>query len=369
MTTRDYYEVLESRREATPDELKKSYRRLAMEHHPDRNSGDDKAAERFKEVTEAYQVLSDPDRRARYDRFGHDAPGVGFGGGGVEVSSMIDFFESVFGSVFGGAPSRRGRGRGKPGRDLQFDLSITLEQAARGTEVKIKVPRPVRCESCGGSGSARGSSPQRCSRCDGIGSVRLQQGFFSVTSTCPSCGGEGEVIGEPCAKCEGLGLTVKEEEVETAIPAGVDDGAVKVIPGGGEHGRGGAPDGDLHVMVHLERHELFERRGKDLHGVVEVSYPQAVLGAELEVPTINGPVKMKVKPGTEGGQVYRLRGKGMPSLRGSSKGDHLVHIEINIPKKPSPRQKVLIEELGQEFGDDAHPAPRTLVDKLKDWLE
>lgn len=368
MANRDYYEVLDCPRDVTPDDLKKAYRRLAMEHHPDRNAGDQKSEAKFKEMTEAYQVLSDPERRARYDRFGHDAPDVGFGGGGVEVSSMIDFFESVFGSVFGQAPGR-GRSRGKPGRDLQYDLSISLEQAARGAEVKIKVPRPLRCRSCDGTGAARGSSPQRCSRCDGAGSVRLQQGFFSMSSTCPACRGEGEVIRDPCQECNGHGLTVKEEEFDASVPAGVDDGAVKVVAGGGEQGRGGAPDGDLHIMVHVKRHELFERRGQDLHGVVEISYPQAVLGAELEVPTIDGSVKMKVKQGTESGHVYRLRGKGMPSLRGSSRGDHLVHIEINIPKKLSPRQREIVEELGREFGDSVTPAPRSLVDKLRDWLE
>ncbi len=365
MTKRDYYEVLNVSKGATSEELKKSYRRLAMEYHPDQNPDDDQAADKFKELTEAYQVLSDPNKRMSYDRFGHDTPEMGFGGGAVDISSMTDFFDSIFGSVFGGARPRRRRRRGRPGRDLQYDLSITLEDTIAGTEMKITVPRPVRCADCNGKGAAPGTNPESCSQCQGTGSVHLQQGIFAVSTTCPVCKGVGEIISEHCPACEGKGLEVKEEEFEVSIPPGVDDGAVKVIEGAGEHGVGGAPDGDLHIMVHVKKHDVFLRRDQDLHCAVQVSYPQAVLGAEIDVPTVEGSVKMRIKPGTDHGQVYRLRGKGVPSLRGRSHGDQHVHIEVDIPQKLTPRQEELINELGQEFGQNIDAEPSGLIDKLK----
>jgi molecular chaperone DnaJ len=370
MLKRDYYEVLGVSRDSTSEQLKKAYRRLAMKYHPDQNPDDDQATEKFKELTEAYQVLADPNKRARYDQFGHNAPDIGFGGA-VDISSMADFFDSIFGSVFGGGgPARRRRQRGKPGRDLQYDLKITLEDTVLGVDVKITVPRPVRCSDCGGSGAAAGTNPERCPKCDGTGAVRLQQGIFAVSTTCPGCGGGGEVIRQLCADCGGKGLVIKEEDFEVSIPPGVDDGAVKIIQGAGEHGRGGAPDGDLHIMIHVKKHEHFVRRGQDLHSELQISYPQAVLGAEVKVPTVEGPVEMRIKPGTENGQVYRLRSKGVPSLRGRSRGDHHIHIDVAVPKKLTERQKDLIRQLGEEFGDTVVPkSQNSFLDKLKDFFE
>jgi molecular chaperone DnaJ len=368
MQKRDYYEVLGAGRDAAPDALKKSYRRLAMKYHPDQNPDDAGAAEKFKELTEAYQVLSDPDKRARYDRFGHDAPGIGGGQGAVDVGSMADFFDSVFGSVFGGAPRARRRS-GHPGRDLQYDLTITLEQAVAGAEVRVTIPRPVRCDACQGSGAAAGTKPDKCGRCTGTGTVRLESGFFAMSASCPSCGGAGEVVRNRCPQCDGRGLAVKDEQFEVSIPAGADDGAVKIIPGSGEQGRGGAPDGDLHIVIHVQEHPIFMRRGMNLLCVIKVSFPQAVLGAEVDVPTVDGPVKMRIKPGTEGGQTYRLKGKGVPALRGSGRGDELVRVDVDIPRKLTARQKELVAELGKELGSEIETRPRTFIEKLKDLLE
>ncbi len=370
MSKRDYYEVLEVSRDVKPDELKKSYRRLAMKYHPDKNSGDDRAAENFKEITEAYQVLSDSQKRAQYDQFGHNAPNMDFGGAHVDISSMTDFFESIFGSVFGGAgPRPRRRRRGKPGRDLKYDLAVSLEDAINGAEVKITVPRPVRCESCGGSGAERGSVPVKCRQCDGAGTVRLQQGIFTMSTTCPACGGQGESIDSYCDGCDGRGLVIRDESFEVTLPAGVDDGAVKVVSGAGEQGRGGAPDGDLLIMVHVKQHDHFVRRGNDLHSVVRITYPQAVLGAEIDVRTIDNPVKLKIRPGTEHGQIYRLRGKGVPGIRSKGRGDQMVHIEIDIPSDTSDRQKEIIMELGRELGSEVDMKSHSFVDRLKSFFE
>ena len=369
MSKRDYYEVLGVSRDVTSEQLKKVYRRLAMKYHPDQNPDDAGAADKFKELTEAYQVLSDPNRRAQYDQFGHDAPNMGFGGGAtVDISSMTDFFESIFGSVFGGSRPRR-RHRGTAGRDLKYDLEVTLEDAVAGAEVKITVPRPVRCGECGGSRAAKGSAPTRCRQCDGAGAVRLQQGLFSVTTTCVACGGTGETITDVCGRCNGRGLVIEEAEFDVTLPPGVDDGAVKVLSGAGEHGLGGAPDGDLVIMVHIKRHDRFVRRGNDLHSVLRVTYPQAVLGAEVEVETIHEPVTMRVKPGTEHGQLYRLRGKGVPSLRGAGRGDQIVHIEIDVPTKLTSHQKELIAELGKALGTDVQTRSPTFVDKLRSLFD
>jgi molecular chaperone DnaJ len=368
MAKRDYYEVLEVSRNATPEQLKKSYRRLAMKYHPDQNPDDDTAADKFKELTEAFQVLSDPQRRAQYDQFGHEAPNMGFGGATVDISSMTDFFESIFGSVFGGARPRRRR-RGKPGRDLKYDLEVSLEDAVRGAEVKITVPRPVRCDECNGSRAAKGTSPTRCRQCDGAGTIRLQQGLFSVSTTCVACGGSGETIARACEHCNGRGLVIKDVELDVTLPPGVDDGAVKVLTGAGEHGLGGAPDGDLVIMVHLTPHDRFIRRGSDLHSVCRITYPQASLGAEVAVKTIDDEVKMRIKPGTEHGQLYRLRGKGVPALRGASRGDQIVHIEIDVPAKLTPRQKELLLELGKELGTDVQTSAPSFVEKLRSLFD
>jgi molecular chaperone DnaJ len=365
---RDYYEVLEVSRGATAAELKKAYRRLAMKFHPDQNPDDAGAAEKFREITEAYQVLSEPQKRSAYDRYGHAAPDIGGFGGTVDIGNMTDFFESIFGSVFGGGRRPRRR-RGRPGRNLQYDLDLTLEQVVSGADVKITIPRPVRCETCGGVGSAGGRPPQACRQCGGRGQIRLQQGIFAVAATCPACGGTGEVVLERCAGCGGHGLVEREERFDVRIPPGVDDGSVKVLEDAGEHGRGGAPNGDLHVMIRVAPHDVFTRKGDDLHSAIQVSYPQAVLGAEVDAPTIDGPVRLRIRSGTESGQVYRLRGKGVPHLRGSGRGDQHVHVEVCVPKKLTPKQRELIEALGRELGTEIRSRPPSFLEKMRSLFE
>jgi molecular chaperone DnaJ len=372
MPKQDYYEVLGVDRSVSPEDLKKAYRKLAMRFHPDKNPGNNEATEKFKDITEAYQILSDNQKRAQYDRFGHDAPNMGFGGAAhVDISSMTDFFESIFGSVFGGASprSRPRRRRGKPGRDLKYDLAVSLEDAIAGAKVKITVPRPVRCSDCGGSGAEKGSTPIKCRQCDGIGAVRLQQGIFTMSTTCPACGGAGETIESFCTACDGRGLTIEDESFEVELPAGVDDGAVKVVSGAGEHGRGGAPDGDLLIMVHVDKHDYFVRRGNDLHSVRRITYPQAVLGSEVDVRTIDQPVKLKIRPGTVHGQVYRLRGKGAPGLRAKTRGDQMVHIEVDIPTELTDHQREIVMALGRELGSEVDMKSHSIVDRIKSFFD
>jgi len=364
---RDYYEVLETSRGASADDLKRAYRRLAMKHHPDQNPDDPSAAERFREVTEAYQVLSDPRRRASYDRWGHAAAAEPSGAPIPAEEFFESIFGSIFSSVFGGAPRPRTR-RGRPGRDLRYDLELDLEQAVFGAEVKLTIPRPVRCDRCGGTGSADGRS-RRCRQCDGAGQIRLQQGIFAVSTTCPACGGTGESPGDPCPECGGRGLIPRDEEIEVAVPAGADDGSVKTVRGRGEDGVGGAPDGDLHVMIHVREHPIFARKGRELHAAVRVSFPQAALGAEIEVPTVDGPVRMRIKPGTEHGQVYRVRGKGVPSPGGSSRGDQLVHVEVDVPSSLTERQREIVESLGEELGTPVQRRSQSFLDRLKEFFE
>jgi molecular chaperone DnaJ len=368
----DYYETLGVARDSSPDDLKKAYRRLALKYHPDKNPDDPAAAEKFRSATEAFQVLSDPDRRARYDRFGHADPSpFGSGGAGVDLGDMTDFFESIFGSVFGGGARGGGRRRrrGKPGRDLQYELELDLEQVVTGAELRIAIQRPVRCGECGGSGAPAGVRPQPCPQCGGRGQVRLQQGFFQMSAACPACGGEGELLRERCAACAGQGLQLREEELDVSIPPGVDDGAVKIIKGGGEQGKGGAPDGDLHVLIRVREHATFARRGLDLHAQLTVTFPQAALGAKVKVPTIDGAAELDIKPATAGGAVYRLRGKGVPALRGSRRGDQLVHIEVEVPRKLSAGARRLIEELGTELGTEVSAGRPSLLERVKSFFE
>ncbi|HUT77584.1 MAG TPA: molecular chaperone DnaJ [Polyangia bacterium] len=366
----DYYEALGASRDAGPEDLKKAYRRLALKYHPDKNPDDPTAAEKFRGVTEAFQVLSDPDRRARYDRFGHtDQSPFGPGGAAVDLGDMTDFFESIFGSVFGGARGGRQRQRGRPGRDLQYELELDLEQVVTGSGLRIAIQRPVRCGECGGSGAPPGTKAQTCQQCGGRGQVRLQQGFFQMNATCPACGGAGELLRERCAACAGQGLQLREEELDVSIPPGVDDGAVKIVKGGGEHGRGGGPDGDLHVLIRVREHATFARRGLDLHAQLTVTFPQAALGAKVEVPTIDGAAELEIKEGTASGTLYRMRGKGVPALRGSRRGDQLVHIEVEVPRKLSAEARRLVEELGRELGTEVSAGQPSLLERVKSFFE
>lgn len=283
----------------------------------------------------------------------------------MDMGSMTDFFESIFGSMFGGG-ARRSRIR--RGNDLQYDLTVTLEQVVSGAELRITIPRAVSCDECGGSGAQKGTTPTQCPRCQGHGQVRLQQGIFTMSSPCPTCSGSGKVISEPCSHCD-RGLVEKEEEFTVSIPPGIEDGKVKVIHGAGEHGRNGAPPGDLNIQVNIARHEQFERAGDDLLCVRTITYPQAALGDEIEIATIDSTVKMKVKPGTHSGQVYLLRGKGVPHFYGNGSGDLRVRIEVDVPTKLTDAQVDLIEKLGKELGTTVRQKRHSFVDKVKSLFD
>lgn len=365
---RDYYDVLEVDKSAGPDELKKAYRRLAMKFHPDQNPDDSGAESKFKELTEAYQVLSTPESKNKYDKYGHSAPagGSGFGGGGdfdMDMGSMTDFFESMFGTMFSGG--RRGPQRGS---DLQYNISITLEQVVTGSEFKITIPRGVKCEQCNGTGAKNGTAKKMCSICKGQGQVRLQQGIFVMNSPCPTCSGKGSVITAVCDVCED-GIVEEDNEIELAIAPGVRDGQTIVVPDAGDWGRDGIPPGDLHVMIGVEKHKIFERQGDDLLCVQTITYPQAVLGDTVEVPTIDNNVNMKIKSGTKAGRVYQLRGKGIPYLHGGGRGVQKVKIDIDIPTRLDDEQKEIVLQLGKKLGTDVQTHHPSIMDKFKSFFE
>ena len=363
---RDYYEVLGVRREANDQELKQAYRRLALKYHPDKNPGDQEAEERFKELNEAYQVLSQVEIRARYDRFGHAGvgagatAGAGFGQGFPGFEDLFDMFG--MGDIFGGRSSRRAGPR--RGSDLRYDIELTLEEAAAGLKTKIRVPRLETCETCRGTGAAEGSEPVRCSACSGSGQVRYQQGFFSVSRTCTTCRGSGRVIKNICRECRGEGRVEREKTLEIKIPAGVDNGSRLRIATEGEAGEMGAGRGDLYVIVHVKEHDFFERRDSNLYCTVPVSFAQAALGAEVTVPTLDGEQKLKVGEGTQGGSVFRLKGKGMPGLGGRGRGDLYVSISVTTPTNLSREQRRLLEELAKLEADGQQD--RGIVNKVKD---
>jgi len=352
LAKRDYYEILGVSKTATDQEIKQAYRKLALKYHPDKNKGNPEAEDKFKEATEAYEVLRDPKKRSTYDKFGHD--GVqGFDGMGrgayTDFSDIFgdfdlgDIFEGFFGSSFGGARGRTKRTR--RGSDLQYDLSITLEDAALGSEVQIEIPRKETCEVCNGTGSSSKSKPAVCPTCNGMGQVRQTQGFFSISQTCPKCHGEGKIITSPCKTCHGAGVTTKKRKITVKIPAGVESGSRLKISGEGEQAPHGGVAGDLYVVIHVQKHDTFERHGNDLVNIVDVSFTLVCLGGEIQVPTISGSkVKMKIPQGTENGQMFRLKGNGVPYLGSYGKGDQLVKINIAVPKKLSSRQKELLKE-------------------------
>ncbi|HEX4870210.1 MAG TPA: molecular chaperone DnaJ [Moraxellaceae bacterium] len=365
MAKRDYYEVLGVARTASADEIKKAYRKLAMKHHPDRNPDDKSAEEKFKEANEAYEVLSDEDKRAAYDRHGHagvDPSMGGFGaggfGGGAGGASFSDIFGDVFGDIFG-AGARGGGQRSNRGSDLRYTLELDLEEAVRGTTVQIRVPKLSTCEVCDGSGAKKGTSAETCRTCGGAGQVRMQQGFFSVAQTCPTCRGRGKTIKDPCNNCHGQGRVEKAKTLEVKIPAGVDSGDRIRLSGEGEAGVNGGPAGDLYVQVAVRPHAIFERDGADLYCEVPVSFADAALGGELEVPTLDGRVKLKIPEGTQTGKVFRLRGKGVAPVRGGGTGDLMCRIVIETPVNLSKRQKELLREFQQDLeGADGKHSPR-----------
>ena len=362
---RDYYVTLGVARDASDADLKKAYRRLALKFHPDQNPGDREAEERFKELNEAYAVLSDVDKRAAYDRFGHaafGAPGP-FGAAGPPFSSVGDVIEGLFGDLFGRRQKR------SAGRDLRYTLEVSFQEAAFGTEKSIRFPTRKDCSTCEGSGARSKAGIQTCQACLGRGEVKVKQGLFTLGKTCGPCGGTGKVVTDPCQTCEGSGLVRIEREFTVKVPAATEDGAVRLIAREGEPGRAGGPPGDLHVVVRVQPHPLFSRQGYDVLCEVPVSFPQAALGAQVEVPTLDGKVKMRVPPGTQSGKLFRLKGKGIP--RGeASRGDQHVRVVVETPTNPTPRQRELLEQLAKESGEAVgHPRKKTFLDKVRELFD
>lgn len=349
MSKRDYYEVLGVENAADEKEIKKAYRRVAMKYHPDRNPDDPDADEKFKEATEAYDVLMNSEKRAAYDRFGHSGVDPNMGGGGFGGGSFSDIFGDVFGDIFGGG----GRGRGGPqrGSDLRYTLDISLEDAVRGTTVEIKVPTLASCEECDGSGARKGSAPVSCSTCGGIGQVRMQQGFFQVQQTCPTCRGRGKMISDPCPKCRGQGRVEKSKTLSVKVPPGVDTGDRIRLSGEGEAGPEGGPPGDLFVQMSVRQHPIFERDGKNLYCEVPITFVAAALGGELEVPTLDGRVKLKIPAETQTGKLFRLRGKGVKPVRGGALGDLLCRAVVETPVNLNKKQKELLKEFQESLGE------------------
>ncbi|WP_075187681.1 molecular chaperone DnaJ [Teredinibacter haidensis] len=371
MSKRDYYEVLGVSKDVTPQELKKAYRKVAMKHHPDRNEGDKDSEEMFKEASEAYEVLSDAQKRSAYDQFGH--AGVdgqsGMGGGGEGHGNFSDIFGDVFGDIFGGAGGRGGRGGPSRGADLRYTLDLSLEDAVRGTTVKIKVPTLVSCKICSGNGCKPGSSPTTCNTCGGHGQVRMQQGFFSVQQTCPTCRGKGQSISDPCTSCHGRGRVEETKTLSVKVPPGVDTGDRIRLGGEGEAGADGGPSGDLYVQVSVKDHEFFQRDGKNLYSEVPISIFDACLGGEIEVPTLDGRVKLKVPAETQTGKLFRLRGKGVTPVRGGSAGDLLCRVILETPVNMTSRQKELLQELKESFHGKKHsPKQHTWFDGMKSFF-
>jgi molecular chaperone DnaJ len=365
---RDYYEVLGIAKGANVDEIKKAYRKLAVKYHPDKNPGDPDAEEKFKEAAEAYGVLSDEEKRAKYDRFGHQGLG---GMGGFDPNQFADFGDILgdlfgFGDFFGGG-RRRGGTRAARGNDLRYDLTLEFEEAVFGKDVSLDIPRTINCATCSGSGAKPGTQPVTCSGCGGRGQVRYSQGFFAVARTCPQCGGAGKVIKEPCVTCNGAGRVREEKKISVKIPAGVDEGSRLRVAGEGEAGFNGGPPGDLYVFLSVKEHAKFQRRDYDIHAEESASITQASLGAELKVETIDGVESLKIPAGTQPNQVFRLRSKGVQFLQGSGRGDHYVHVTVRVPTTLTDEQRDLLERLAIIDGENP-PEPKGVLDKVKDFF-
>ena len=371
MDKKDYYEVLGLSRNAGEDEIKKAYRKLALQYHPDRNPGDKQAEEKFKELSEAYQVLADPEKRAKYDQFGHAAFGeTGPFAGGFDFShGFEDIFGDIFGEFFGGGARGRGRARAQRGEDLRYNLEISFEQAAFGVEKKIKIPRHGPCEECEGAGAEKGTSPQTCPACKGSGQTAFQQGFFTVSRTCNQCGGQGRIIAHPCPSCNGAGLSRKFHTINVKIPAGVDTGSRLKLRGEGENGARGGPPGDLYVVIIVQDHAIFARDGSDVICEMPVSFVNATLGAEIEVPTLEGRVKMKIPAGTQSNAVFRLKGKGIKDVHGGRRGDEHVRVLVETPTRLNARQKRLLKEFAEEGGEEAQPIAKGFFEKVKELFD
>lgn len=367
---RDYYEVLGIERGASQKDIKSAYRKLAVQFHPDRNSGDKAAEEKFKEAAEAYTILSDPEKRAQYDRFGH--AGVGGGGfGGFDPDIFGDFSDILgdffgFGDIFGGG--RGQRTRAQRGSDLRYDLTLDFEDAVFGTKAKIKVPRSQPCSTCDGSGADPKHGVATCSTCGGHGQVRFQQGFFTISRSCSTCRGTGRIISHPCSDCRGSGRVQREKVLEIRIPGGVEPGSRLRVAGEGEAGYHGGPPGDLYVIILVNEHPVFKRQGDDIYCDVPVTFPQAALGTELKVPTLEGEEKLRIPEGTQSGTVFRLRGKGVLNLNGMGRGDQLVRINVTTPSRLTRRQRELLEQLAEEMpaAEPAAPQEESFFDRVRD---
>jgi len=373
MAKRDYYEVLGLNRDAEDEAIKKAYRKLAMKWHPDRNPDNPKAEEHFKEAKEAYEILSDPDKRAAYDRYGHagvDASAAasagGFGAAGF--SGFADAFGDIFGDIFGGGRQRSGVYRGA---DLRYNLEVTLEQAAHGTETKIRIPTYEDCATCDGTGAKPGTKPKACSTCGGQGQVRMQQGFFSIQQTCPRCHGSGKVIPEPCAVCGGMGRVKTHKTLAVKIPAGVDEGDRIRLAGEGEPGASGGPPGDLYVQLHLKAHAIFQRDHDDLHCEMPVSFATAALGGEIEIPTLDGTAKIRIPAETQSGKTFRLRSKGIKGVRSHNHGDLYCHVVIETPINLTERHKELLREfeaLTAKHTERHNPRAKSWMEKVREFF-
>jgi molecular chaperone DnaJ len=379
VSKRDYYEVLGVSREANEAEIKSAYRKLALKHHPDRNPGNKDAEEKFKEAAEAYSVLADADKRSAYDRFGHAGVSSAAGAGGIDPTIFADFGDIFgglrdilgFGDIFGGGR----RGGPQRGADLRYDLEIAFEESAKGAETTIQIPRQETCDTCRGSGAAPGSSPTVCPHCNGRGQIRYQQGFFTVAQTCRQCGGAGRVITKPCADCQGNGVVSRQRKLTVKIPAGIATGQRLRLYGEGEAGSAGGHPGDLYVVVHVQESRTFQREGDDLFCRVPVTFPTVALGGEVRVPTLDGHETLQIPEGTQAGRVFKLRGKGMPSVTGRGRGDLLVAVDVVTPKKLTREQRNLLEQLAKTMPleklqprkrDEGDGDERTVFDKVRD---
>ncbi|MBG5949719.1 MULTISPECIES: molecular chaperone DnaJ [Proteus] len=375
MAKRDFYEVLGLSKTADEKEIKRAYKRLAMKYHPDRNQGDKESEVKFKEIKEAYEILSDAQKRAAYDQYGHAAfeqggfggqGGGGFGGG----ADFGDIFGDVFGDIFGGG---RRQQRAARGSDLQYNMDLTLEEAVRGVAKEIRIPTLETCDKCHGSGAKEGTSAETCSTCHGAGQVHLRQGFFTVQQACPTCHGRGKVIKEPCSKCHGDGRVERSKTLSVKIPAGVDTGDRIRLSGEGEAGENGAPAGDLYVQVHVRQHHIFERDGNNLYCEVPINFAIAALGGEIEVPTLDGRVKLKIPAETQTGKMFRMKGKGVKSVRSSSIGDLMCRVVVETPVKLNEKQKELMQQLGESFGGKSGekntPRSKSFLDGVKKFFD
>ncbi len=374
MAKRDFYEILGVSKDAADDDIKKAYRKLAMKHHPDRNQGDSAkvSEEKFKEAKEAYEILSDANKRGAYDRFGHAGvdPSVG-AGPGAGMGGFSDAFGDIFEGIFGGGGRQRGGSNVYRGADLRYNMEITLEQAARGHETQIRIPAIEQCEVCHGSGAKAGTKPKQCHTCGGAGQVRMQQGFFSIQQTCPTCHGTGKVIADPCSPCGGAGRVKKQKTLSIKIPVGVDEGDRIRLSGNGEPGMNGGPAGDLYVQMSLKPHAVFQREGDDLHCEMPIGFATAALGGEISIPTLDGKAEIKVPSESQSGKTFRLRGKGIKGVRSSAPGDLYCHVVIETPVNLTSRQKELLREFDEINRKDASthsPKEKSFMDKMKDFF-